>query len=249
MEVKLFMKIEEWGKSTLYSYRYLESVVNAIDNVVKKRGLSSLCMNQASYKNAFDCANQIIDLISRKSRLINLKVIIERALCMLDNNYKRMLILTYFDNLKCEEIAKLMDISIRSYFRHKDLAINAYCSNLKVMGYDEAYFNKKYNDELWMEDNYKMNSFEKPTNLKPSKLNPENKSSLYKTLLNRVKANNAEDDNIKNNNIKNTFDNIEEGNPLNRYLTANKKTFVCNLMKDVLGIKKEQAYDDYAYTI
>lgn len=67
------------GKTLLEIYRYLETICDSIDDVVKK---TSLCgfgrVNETKYS-----ADKLIELTDKKRILINLKIMVENCLVKL----------------------------------------------------------------------------------------------------------------------------------------------------------------------
>lgn len=70
---------EIWGKTLLSLYRHLGAISNSIDNLIKRIGINS-AFNHSVYNSAYVDSNKIIELTERKIKIINLKVLIEKAL-------------------------------------------------------------------------------------------------------------------------------------------------------------------------
>ncbi len=148
--------MKNWSKTLLYSYRYLETIVETIDDMVKKISLYSMYYNR---KNNFDTISQInklIELNDRKVNLTNLKVIIEECLDCLSVKDLQFVSLFYIDGLNHEETAKAMNVSVRTFFRRKKLALERFTSILSKK-YSIEYFFDNYSEESWLIDFYKFN--------------------------------------------------------------------------------------------
>lgn len=160
MELKIMEKSNEkiWSKTILSIYRTLETLVRAIDNLVLERGRSSGVRSHMFGSNTFNYMNGVIDLIERKRKLINLKLIIESALLKLGCEQQRVLMLTYFDKVKSAEIASLLNCSARTYFRKKEVALNSFTIALKNLNYGCDYLEKNYLSEKWLMDYYFFNT-------------------------------------------------------------------------------------------
>ena len=129
-----------------------EKVAEAIDSLVLTYGLDSINLHDAK---AFEfTAEQMIELTDRKKLLINLKVLCDQVFASMNPKYARILILKYIDNMKCSDIAKLLGISIRSYFRWMNEAINSSTIKLKSLGYTDELLKEMCNDELWIKQLY-----------------------------------------------------------------------------------------------
>lgn len=142
----------DWAKTVLSVYRYLERVTNAIDKIVLKRA-DNACYYYGDFydfNNIHKITDSILELTERKIRLINLKLICEQALENMDPFLARLLISIYVDNRKCQDSAKEMNISIRSYFRKSKQAISGFASTLNKLGFDDKYFENMLKDETWI---------------------------------------------------------------------------------------------------
>ena len=144
------MKLEDWSKIILSYYSYLEQSVKAIDKFV---------LDKCVYTSYFDCGlnfdiekrfNKVMELIDKKRRFINLKVIIEKALTEINEKYRKILVLFYIDKVSCEEIAKVMGLNLRPMFRHKNLAIESFTKALSRNGFNLDYFQENYAGDKWL---------------------------------------------------------------------------------------------------
>ncbi len=108
-----------WGKTLLSIYRYLDRVADAIDSLIEKQAVqtSSMLGNDALTHNTLSLANKIIDLSERKVKLINIKLLTEKALSVIDEKGAKILIMKYFDNASVDEIMSSFSLSRRTYFR------------------------------------------------------------------------------------------------------------------------------------
>ena len=114
------MKNNEWAKTILSTYKYLDRVAEAIDKLVKQEALNSFYfsgLNQS--KNAvMPVADRIINLIERKKKLINIKVLADKSLMECDRGAAQILIERYMDGDTSQEIALRHNLNVRTYFRH-----------------------------------------------------------------------------------------------------------------------------------
>ena len=153
-------KMENWSKTILSVYRYLEAISKAIDNLIVKKSINSAFYNNGRFNNAYDCANEIIDLTERKVNLINLKVLIENSLKKLEPLQRKVLTLTYIDNVSRENVCEVLEISTRSYFRKKAEGIKNFGKILYAMGYDSKKIHSTFESEKWLIALYNRNSCE-----------------------------------------------------------------------------------------
>ena len=161
------MEKGNWARTILIVYNYLERVTGAIDKIVKQRAVNSFYYNSTScgYNDVQNVTKDILSLTERKINLINLKVICEDALSKIKTEYAKLLIFTFIEKKKTTEVAQMLKISQRSYFRKLDLALQAFYKELVNMGYDENRLNDLYSKEGWiLEVKDKTKDKEKQTN-------------------------------------------------------------------------------------
>ena len=122
---------------------------NSIDKVVLDMGKSSNCSTSQKYHSTFYQTSKIIELMDRKRKMINLKIAVEDAISKMDKTNRRLLTLVFIDGAKCEMIAKIIGVSLRTFFRKKISAWKQFASLLEEMGYDEEFFISEYSSERW----------------------------------------------------------------------------------------------------
>ena len=139
-----------WSKALLKSYNRLDQVAEILDRTVLSRGLAS----QFSFNNTEIIAGKILSVIERKKTLVQIKAIIEECLSKLSGKYFKILALKYLDNMKFCEIAKVMDISMRSCFRIVNKAMEQFSQNLLDIGYDEEHLRLLVKNEPFIKTVY-----------------------------------------------------------------------------------------------
>ncbi len=146
------MQNHVWGKTLLSVYRYLERIADAIDNIIEKKAVqtSSMLGSDALTHNTLALANKIIDLSERKVKLINIKLLIEKALSSMDEKGAKILILKYFDNLPCEEILKTLNLSRRTYFRRIGEMEGAFEAQCAMFGFPMERLDSYLASESWI---------------------------------------------------------------------------------------------------
>ena len=144
------MKI--WSKTILNIYRYLERVANAIDKIVLSRATNSFYTSSSnmSFNGVWNVSQDIINLTSRKVNLINLKLITEEALSCVDEGLAKVLILNFIEKRTCYECAEILNVSLRTYFRKINKALESFGKALNRHEYDKEYFDKMLTDEMWI---------------------------------------------------------------------------------------------------
>lgn len=109
-----------WVKTILNVYRYLETVSGAIDKIVMSRATNSFYTNRdnMAFNNVMKISEDILQLTERKIKLINLKVITEKALLDIKQSLAKILVLNFVEKRTCYECAQILGVSVRTYFRH-----------------------------------------------------------------------------------------------------------------------------------
>ena len=150
------MKIKTWAKTILTVQKYLDRVCASIDECVNKKSTAAFNVNSKNiYKNdCFYVANYMIDLIDRKKNLINLRVICNDAVNGIDKLSAKILVLKFIDRMPSVEIAKLLNLSERTYFRKLNAAYVNFENFLQNSGFDAEYFEDNYKNEGWILDVY-----------------------------------------------------------------------------------------------
>ncbi|MBP3345277.1 MAG: hypothetical protein J6K97_03640 [Clostridia bacterium] len=157
------MKNNEWAKTILSTYKYLDRVAEAIDKLVKQEALNSFYfsgLNQS--KNAvMPVADRIINLIERKKKLINIKVLADKSLMECDRGAAQILIERYMDGDTSQEIALRHNLNVRTYFRHLISAEENFSSIMAKYGFSDKKLASYLAGEKWIMEvyeNYKKES-------------------------------------------------------------------------------------------
>lgn len=141
-----------WSKTILNIYRYLERVANAIDKIVVSRATNSFYTSSSNmaFNGVWNVSNDIINLTNRKVNLINLKVITEQTLANIDVSCAKVLILNFVEKRTCYECAEILQVSLRTYFRKLNKALESFGKALTRQKFDQAYFDKMLAGENWI---------------------------------------------------------------------------------------------------
>ena len=118
-------------------YRMLTKKCAAIDAFIKNHALYfGPCTEEYG---ALDVCNNIIDLMTRKNQLINLKIIVDTALQTLNDEDRKLLLLKMNYTISMDELRGILELKERTAFRRVERAI----SNLTI-----ALNKSKYADKL-----------------------------------------------------------------------------------------------------
>lgn len=179
------MKQKIWAKTLLSAYNCLENIADAIDSLVMSQGIHSGNNNNTAFQNA----EKIITLIGRKKLLINLKVLTEKVMENLTVDEARILILKYFDRVKTENIAEVLQISRRTYFRKISLAEEEFAKELSRRGFTFSQLEEMTKKESWITQLFTSIS-EQDAKLrpKPDIDGKEEKNVFYSPQISMIKA-------------------------------------------------------------
>jgi len=103
-------------------YRLLTKKCEAIDRFINNHAL--YVTNNAYEFGAVDVCNNIIDLMTRKNQLINLKLIVDSAIHKLCEKDKQVLFIKMNYNLSMDEICGILDLKERTAFRRIEHAFS-----------------------------------------------------------------------------------------------------------------------------
>ena len=142
--------MKNWSKSALSIYKYLSTMAKSIDKTVLDLGKSSHITSLHRQHNTYNQAGNLIELVDRKRKMINLKIIIEEVLAKMEKEDRRIISLVYMDGVKSETIAKILGVSIRTFFRKKLIAIQNFTLIMAEIGYNEEFFENEYFSEKWL---------------------------------------------------------------------------------------------------
>ncbi len=123
-----------------------ETMDKLIMDIGKHSNSRSLQNNQTTYGQA----NQIIEFLDRKRKMINLKVAVENSLAKLNKTDKRILALVFIDGVTSELVAQFLGVSLRTFFRKKIEALNKFNNQMIANGFDLDFFNNEYSSEKWI---------------------------------------------------------------------------------------------------
>ncbi len=150
------MKTNEWAKTLLYVYKYLDRVSEGIDKLVMQNALNSFYV-RGERKAENECmavVKRINELSMRKSRLINIKVLADKSLCAIEKNLAQILIEKYMDNDDADMIAKRHNFNVRTYFRKLYQAEVNFSQAMARMGFNEERLLKYLEHENWIIEVY-----------------------------------------------------------------------------------------------
>ncbi|MGN1162626.1 MAG: hypothetical protein ACI4T2_01710 [Christensenellales bacterium] len=146
------MKQILWSKTILTAYRYLERIVSAIDKLVIKEAMGSISSDSLIYslKSAETITNKILDYTEKKVALINVKLLIEKALYSMKKEQALILVKKYINGKKTNDIISEIGCPRRSYYRKLESATKTFAHVIKMMGFSEERFDQMLSDQKWL---------------------------------------------------------------------------------------------------
>lgn len=145
MEVKM---LDNYDSETLVKiYRLLNKKCQAIDGFIKNHALNfGSCSAEFGTE---DVCNNIIELITKKNQLINLKIILDNAVNSLNDEDKKVIYVKMNYHLSMDEFCAVLELKERTAFRRIERAF----TNLTVALNHSKYLEKLIsimNKEVWI---------------------------------------------------------------------------------------------------
>ncbi len=128
-------------------YKSLNKRCDALDKFIENHAyyFSSSCEELGSY----DVCNNILDLMSRKNQLINLKVIVDRAIATLSEKDKKILYIKMNYSISMAEICGIFNLKERTAFRRLERAFENLADAINASKY-VGKLEKILNSEEWI---------------------------------------------------------------------------------------------------
>lgn len=124
------------AKVLISAYRFIEKNCNLINEFVYKHAINF--GPSPEYCTTYDVTNNIIDLIERKNRLINLKLMIDELVAELNNVDKLIILSKMRFNLSMKSFCQLFKMpSTRTAFRRIQTALEHFTIHANNSPYKE----------------------------------------------------------------------------------------------------------------
>ncbi len=130
-------------------YRMLGKRCEAIDRYINNHAF--YFGPSTSDYGSLDVCNNIIDLITRKNQLINLKVIVDNAIKSLSIDDKKILYIKMKYSISILELCGILELKERTAFRHIERAFYHLTEALNKSKYIEK-LEKILDSEIWISD-------------------------------------------------------------------------------------------------
>ena len=139
-------KMRIWTFTILTAYRNIERVVRSIDKCISTCAKASMSYDG----DTLELMEGMLELIKRKERLINLKVLVDEILDKLDPKEKKILTLRFVDKVKFEDLSKELGCCARTAFRCYDHAMWSFDRLCEKSGYDPIWLSKRYANDTFV---------------------------------------------------------------------------------------------------
>ena len=128
-------------------YRLLAKKCDALDKFINNNAV--YFSNNTLESSSLDVCNNIIELMERKNKLINLKIIIDGAISSLPLKDKQVVFTKIKYKISMDEFCKLLDLKERTAFRRIEHAYAGLCEALNKSKYLNK-LEKIIDEEEWI---------------------------------------------------------------------------------------------------
>lgn len=134
------------SEALIKAYRLLKKKCEAIDRFINNQALYFGCPSESG---SLDVCNNIIDLMTRKNQLINLKVVVDKAIQTLNDRAKKVLFIKMNYNISMSELCGILELKERTGFRWVEKAFEDLTEALNKSKYIEK-ITKIIHGEDWL---------------------------------------------------------------------------------------------------
>ncbi|NLK17006.1 MAG: hypothetical protein GX304_00510 [Clostridiales bacterium] len=142
-----------WSRTILTSLSHVKSVCRQIDRQVERRAVVIPGLSRgydAENETTLKQAERLIELSERKKRTLNIVALCNEVFRKLSQPSRKILYYRYGLKKDNEYIAKLMNVSMRTYFRNLKKAIDEFTRVRDSMGYCDLTLDNLYEDDNWI---------------------------------------------------------------------------------------------------
>lgn len=145
-----------WAKTFLVAYKYLGTLCSAIDRIIDATAENSFyCGSIWRESNSiYNVSNKILSLSERKIDYINLKVMVDKVLKKMSRKHAKILILRFIEQLSPDDIAGVIHMSTRSYFRLYKSSLESFAKTMKQLEFNFEDIEKRYLQDAFIESVY-----------------------------------------------------------------------------------------------
>lgn len=142
-------------KVLLEAYKSLPNIINIIDRIIEKRAstIPASAVYGTSYYATYSEMNKVIDLSSRKDKLLNMFVMIEKMLDSLSEKDRKIAVLKFVQKTTAEDIAKEMNSAERTIYRTFNKIIEKLAIFMLEQNWTSDFIKKQISkNEPWLEE-------------------------------------------------------------------------------------------------
>lgn len=142
-----------WSRTLLTSLSRVQSVCRQIDRQVERRAIVIPGLSRgydAENETTLKQAERLIELSEKKKRTLNIVTLCNDVFKNLSQPSKKILFFRYGLKKDNEYIARLMNVSMRTYFRNLKKAIDEFTRVRDSLGYCDLTLDNLYEDDKWI---------------------------------------------------------------------------------------------------
>ena len=110
-------KISQFVENIFEIYRYSKSIIRDSFKLVEKKALNSFYYNSSKSKSVLSQCREILEMIKQKASFIVFRDNFIKSFEKLSLLSRKILYLKYIKERQVEQIAKVLKLSVRTYFR------------------------------------------------------------------------------------------------------------------------------------
>jgi len=150
-------KLKFWIKTLLSSHGTIPEIIKTLDKIIELQA-SSVSFASDIYgqdKSTMSQVERVINLSERKNFLLNVYIMSKELLNGLNESDIDFLQRKYIFNWSAEELARDLDISVRTVYRRIDKLIDDIYIKLKSKNWSLRFLESQVKNEHWLLDKFK----------------------------------------------------------------------------------------------
>ena len=149
-------KLKFWIKTLLSAHGTIPEVIKTLDKIIELQA-SSVSFAADIYnqdKSTINQVERVINLSERKNFLLNIYIMSKDLLKGLNESDIDFLQKKYMFNWSAEELAREMDISVRTVYRRIDKLIDTIYFKLKSKNWSLRFLESQIRNEFWLKEKF-----------------------------------------------------------------------------------------------
>lgn len=140
--------IKVWSKTILKVYKVLPQIVQSLDECNMATALSAFRMDTMRAVESIQKNN------NRKLNLINLKVVVDKAMSAVRPKHRQILYYRFIKRQNFQQISDMLDVCLRTIFRRYACALEELENVLIDLGYNEKWLEKNFYSDVFVGNMY-----------------------------------------------------------------------------------------------